>query len=167
MSYLPWVTTRTLGWGPSVIHFPRGKYQQHWDQIHFNDGGARFSADLIEDLENMCIVSVVPPHGPTSYANRVECQHVQYSRNLGKRWASCPSAFHPIAVSNSGIITKELNLIRSPSLSFFSPSLVYTLLIISLSSSKPSTHRSMCMTWFQTHDHIYCRYQEVQSGLLP
>jgi hypothetical protein len=81
----PWVTTRT--WGQlSVIHFPRGKCQQHWDKICFNNGGARLSARAHrgpgEHVHSKCCA----PHRPTSYANRVECQHVfeQFRKAMGK-----------------------------------------------------------------------------------
>ena len=129
-----------VDWGLSVIHFPCGKYQQQWDQMRFNDGGARFSAELVEDLENMCIVSVVPRIDPR--ARLIELNASTYSSNLEKRWASYPSAFYSIVVSNSGFgpiscpnmtnvsqdgvsegelnthIAQELNLIRSLSPSF-------------------------------------------------
>ncbi|KAN0109848.1 argonaute-like protein [Russula decolorans] len=56
--------------------------------------------ELIEDLENMCMVSVVPRVNPR--ATLIELNASTYSSNLGNRWASCPSAFYSIAVSNSG-----------------------------------------------------------------
>jgi len=55
--------------------------------------------EVIEDLENMCIVSVVPRIDPR--ATLIELNSSTYSSNSGKRWASCPSAFYFIAVSNS------------------------------------------------------------------
>ena len=80
----PWGTTRS--WGPSVIHFPRGKYQQHWDRIRFNDGGARFSARNHrgpgEHVRGKCCA----PHKLTGYASQVECQHIfeQFRKAMGK-----------------------------------------------------------------------------------
>jgi hypothetical protein len=80
----PWVTTRT--WGLSVIHFPRGKYQQHRDQIRLNDGGARSSARARRGPGEYVHGKCCAPRKPTSYANRVECQHVfeQFRKSVGK-----------------------------------------------------------------------------------
>jgi hypothetical protein len=60
--------------------------------------------ELIEDLENMCMVSVVARIDPR--AMLIELNARTYSSNLGKRWASCPSAFYSIAVSNSGFFVR-------------------------------------------------------------
>ena len=56
--------------------------------------------ELIEDLENMCVVSVVLRIDLR--AMLIELDASMYSSNLGKRWASCRSASYSIAVSNSG-----------------------------------------------------------------
>ena len=74
VSSSPRVTTWT--WGLSLTYFSRGEYQQHRNQVRFNDGGARLSARVYrgpgKHVHRMCFVT----HRPTSYANRVECQHV-------------------------------------------------------------------------------------------
>jgi hypothetical protein len=61
--------------------------------------------ELIEDLEEMCIVSVVPRIDPR--AMLIELHASAYSSNLGTRWASYPSAFYSIAVSNSGSFVRH------------------------------------------------------------
>jgi hypothetical protein len=60
--------------------------------------------ELIEDPENMCMVSVVPRIDPR--AMLIELNPSTYSSNLGKRRASCPSAFYSIAVSKSGFFVR-------------------------------------------------------------
>lgn len=55
--------------------------------------------ELIEDLENMCMVSVVPRIDPRAMLIRLNAS--TFLSNSGKRWASYPSAFYSIVVSNS------------------------------------------------------------------
>ena len=56
--------------------------------------------ELIEDLENMCIVRVLPRIDRGVMLIKLNAS--TYSNSLEKRWASCPSAFYSIAVSNHG-----------------------------------------------------------------
>ena len=125
--------------------------------------GVQDSLHELEDPETMFMVSVVHSTDPRSML--IGLNFSAYSSNSGKRWSSCSSAFYSIVVSRA--ILTELNLIRSPSLSFFPPSLLFVLLMSSLASSKWPTHRRMCATWFQTHNHANCCYQGPQSSLLP
>ena len=55
--------------------------------------------ELIEDLENMCVVSIVPRIAPR--AMLIEPNASTFLSNLGQRWASFPSAFYSIVVSNA------------------------------------------------------------------
>jgi hypothetical protein len=96
----PRVTTRT--WELSVIHFPRGKYQHHCDQVCFNDGGARFpTRDHRRPGKDVHGTSWAPQR---HRAMLIELNARMYSSNLGNRWASFPSASYSIAVSNSGFL---------------------------------------------------------------
>ena len=54
--------------------------------------------EVIEDLEEMCMVRVVPRIDPRALL--IELNASTYSGSIGERWASCPSAFYSIAVSN-------------------------------------------------------------------
>jgi len=60
--------------------------------------------EIIEDLENMCVVSVVPRINLR--AMLVKLNASTYSSNLGKQWASCRSAFYSITVSDSGLFDR-------------------------------------------------------------
>src|SRR6267154_699531 len=77
----PSLRVTTQIWGLSVIHFPRGKYQQHWDQIHFNDGGVRFSAGAHRGPGEHVHSKSVPRIDPR--ATLIELNVSTYSSNLG------------------------------------------------------------------------------------
>jgi hypothetical protein len=99
---------------PGSRRGPGGNYPSYTSLVgSINSTGTKYVStmgvqdslhELIEDLENMCIVSVVPRIDPQ--AMLIELNVSTYSSNLGKRWASCPSVFYSIAVSNSGFFVR-------------------------------------------------------------